>query len=278
MNIGVNFEYVRHEDRSFEYAIKTAAEIGYTYVEPCLIQGHCTLSEAGYCHWQSMDSKDAATMRKQLDEYGLKPSAVSAHSQLMQGWSVDHLTRALRYAAVLGAPYVNTAEGKRPDWLSPGDAMKLIAIHLRAALQVAEEVGVSICFEPHGEFSTHPDKVLQLLSEIDSPWLGINFDTGNTYIAGQDPIVYLRAVAPHVRHVHAKDIGSAQSTRRGQVTGTPVGVAVGEGEIDFPTVISILKDHGYQGVLAVECGKEDEARRSYDYLNQVVNNATVQKG
>jgi sugar phosphate isomerase/epimerase len=277
VNIGINFEYVRHADKSFEYAVTKAAEMGYAYVEPCLIQGHCTLSEAGYCHWSSMDSRDAATMKKSLDEYGLKTSAVSAHCQIMQGWSVDHLTRAIRYAADLGAPIVNTAEGKRPSWMNETDAMKVIEIHFRAVLQVAEAEGILIGFEPHGEFSTHPDKVVELINRVNSPNLKVNFDPGNTYISGQDPVAYVEALAPYVRHVHAKDISLEQSEQRGKVTGTPVGVAVGKGEIDFVQITKILKKHGFNGVYSVECGTEEQAGESLQYLNKIFADLGVDK-
>ncbi len=270
MKPGLNFEFVRHADRSFEDAARKARDLGYRYVEPCLIQGHCTLSEAGYCHWQSMDSRDPRRMKDFLDNLGLAVSGVSAHAQLLQGWSVEHLHKALRFAALLGAPIVNTAEGKRPAWLNPTDAFTLLEIHLRAVLQVAEEVGIYVGFEPHGEFSTRPEQVLELLERIDSPWLAINFDPGNAFLAGQGPAAYLRQTVRYVRHVHAKDISRDQAGVRGTVTGTPVGTAVGEGEIGFDRILEILHQNQYTGVLSVECATEEQAAQSLAYLNRAI--------
>ena len=96
IEVGVNLEYVRHADQSREYGFRRAAEMGFAYVEPCLIQGHCTLSEAGYCHWASMDSVDPRDMRAKLEEVGVEPSAVSAHAQLMRPWAAEHLIKAIR--------------------------------------------------------------------------------------------------------------------------------------------------------------------------------------
>lgn len=32
--LGVNMEFVRHEDKSFKWGVKKATEIGYDFVEP----------------------------------------------------------------------------------------------------------------------------------------------------------------------------------------------------------------------------------------------------
>jgi sugar phosphate isomerase/epimerase len=266
IHVGVNLEYVRHADLSRDYGIRRAAEMGFEYVEPCLIQGHCTLSEAGFCHWTSMDSVDPRQMRASIEQHSLKPSAVSAHAQLMRPWAAEHLIKAIRYAAVLGAPVVNTAEGQKPDWMSEDEALTIVGVNLRAALREAEKEGVRIGLEPHGLFTTTADGIRSILELAGSPALGVNFDTGNAFMSGADPLPLLEEVADHVIHLHAKDIGGDLLDKRGKVMGTPVGVACGEGEIDWEGVLAILRRHGYHGVLSVECGSEEQAERSLAYL------------
>ena len=46
--IGINLEFVRHEDKPFEWGVEKAAAIGYTHVEPMVHWGRELLSEAGY--------------------------------------------------------------------------------------------------------------------------------------------------------------------------------------------------------------------------------------
>jgi sugar phosphate isomerase/epimerase len=270
IGIGVNLEYVRHADRSFEYGVRRASELGFRFVEPCLMQGHCTLTEAGFCPWQSMDSVDPRTMKAVLEEYGVRPSAVSAHAQLMRPWAAEHLIKAVRYAAVLGAPVVNTAEGKKPAWMRDDEALTVIGVTLRAVLRVAEQEGVKIGLEPHGQFTTTPEGIQRLLELGGSPALGVNFDTGNSFLAGADPLALLEVVAPHVVHVHAKDIGGALLEQRGTVTGTPVGVACGDGVIDWVAVVNALRRHGFAGVLSVECGTEEQAAQSLAHLRPIL--------
>ena len=52
--IGVNMEFVRHADKSFEWGVEKAAELGYQYIEPMVHWGRELLSEAGYFHSVSM--------------------------------------------------------------------------------------------------------------------------------------------------------------------------------------------------------------------------------
>jgi sugar phosphate isomerase/epimerase len=100
--------------------------------------------------------------------------------------------------------------------------------------------------------------------------LKVNFDTGNSYLAGSDPYRDLEAVADRVVHVHAKDVGGILLDEVGKVTGTPVGVACGEGVIDWRRIIEILQRHNYRGVLSVECGTVAQARTSFAHLHSLI--------
>jgi hypothetical protein len=54
ISLGVNMEFVRHDDKPFEWGVEKAAELGYEYVEPMVHWGRELLSEAGYFHSVSM--------------------------------------------------------------------------------------------------------------------------------------------------------------------------------------------------------------------------------
>ncbi len=71
----------------------------------------------------------------------------------------------------------------------------------------------------------------------------------------------LDAVADKVVHVHAQDISRRQAdAKRGKVTGTAVGCACGDGEIDWRRIVKRLQQAGFKGVLSVECGTEPKNR------------------
>ncbi len=54
VRFGLNLEYSRETDSSFEVAVRTAAELGFEYVEPMVHWGRELLSEAGFFHSVSM--------------------------------------------------------------------------------------------------------------------------------------------------------------------------------------------------------------------------------
>ena len=54
ISLGINLEFVRHDDKPFEWGVEKAAELGYEYVEPMVHWGRELLSEAGYFHSVSM--------------------------------------------------------------------------------------------------------------------------------------------------------------------------------------------------------------------------------
>jgi len=100
--------------------------------------------------------------------------------------------------------------------------------------------------------------------------LKVNFDTGNSYLAGVEPYDMLEHFADRVVHVHAKDISLAQaSAERGKVTGTPTGCACGDGVVDWQRIIDILAQHSRDIVLSVECTTEAEAVRSLAHLQPI---------
>lgn len=127
-----------------------------------------------------------------------------------------------------------------------------------------------IGIEPHQSISRTTEGLLKIATLVDSPFLRINYDTGNAYLGGEDPYEGLKAVVDRLVHVHAKDISVRQSeAERGKVSGTAVGCACGDGVIDWARVVGILREGGYNGVLSVECGTAEQAARSLAHLQQV---------
>lgn len=271
IEVGVNMEFIRCEDKPFAAGIERAAKIGFKYVEPMVHNGRELLSEAGYFHSVSMD-EEPLEIKALLQKHGLKASGLSAHCPLMRPEiSVPYLQKAIRFAAAIGAPVVNTDEGIRPDWLSLDDAWTVMKYTLTSALRIAEQYGVAIGIEPHQSISKTIAGLLRIASLVDSPWLQINYDTGNAWLGGEDPYDGLRAVAGRLVHVHAKDISVHMSDEeRGKVTGTPVGCACGDGVIDWTRILGILRDADFHGVLSVECGTPAQAERSLHHLRQVI--------
>jgi sugar phosphate isomerase/epimerase len=276
IEIGVNMEFIRCEDKPFEAGVERAARIGYRYVEPMVHNGRELLSEAGYFHSFSMDN-DPLEMKEILDRYGVKASGLSAHCPLMRPEiSVPFLEKAIRFAAAIGAPVVNSDEGIRPPWLDDEECFQVMRYTLRKTLQIAERYGILIAIEPHQSITKKTEGLLRIATLVPSPCLKVNYDTGNAFLGGEDPYQGLQAVMPLLAHIHAKDISIRQAeAEQGKVTGTPVGCACGEGVIDWARVASILQQASWSGVLSVECGTPQQAADSLSHLNKVLAGVTA---
>lgn len=271
ISLGVNMEFVRHQDKSFQWGVEKAAELGYDYVEPMVHWGRELLSEAGYFHSVSM-LDDPYRIRQACEKAGIRLSGLSAHCPLCKPEiSVEYLKQAVRFAAECGAPVVNTDEGPKPCWTSIDEDHVLMRYVLQEAAAVAEPRGILIGLEPHQQYSKTRQGLDRIYHLVKSPAIGINFDTGNSYLGGEDPLGWLTHVRDRLVHLHAKDISLQQSdAERGKVTGTPVGCACGDGVIDWARVIEICKAAPRDIVFSVECGTVEQAKRSIEHLRRLI--------
>ena len=269
--LGVNLEYVRHADKSFEWGVQKAAELGYEYVEPMVHWGRELLSEAGYFHSVSM-LDDPLRIKRACEKAGVKVSALSAHTPLTKPEiGVEYLKQAIRFAAECGAPVVNTDEGPKQPWTSEDEDWVLMRYTLMEAAQVAQPRGIAIGLECHQQYSKTPEGLDRIYKLVKNPAIGINFDTGNSYLGGQDPYKWLKKVVGRLVHLHAKDITVEHaSAERGKVTGTPVGCACGDGVIDWKRVIDLCRQAKRDIVFSVECGTIEQAERSIKHLKPLL--------
>jgi sugar phosphate isomerase/epimerase len=271
IHLGINLEFIRHDDKPFEWGVKKAAALGYEYVEPMVHWGRELLSEAGYFHSVSM-LDDPLRVKRACKQAGVKLSGLSSHTPLCKPEiSVEYLKQAVRFAAECGAPVLNTDEGPKPKWTTEEEDHVLMRYTLMEASKVAEPRGILIGLEPHQQYSQRPSGLDRIYKLVKSPAIGINFDTGNSYLCGHDPYRWLEKVVGRLVHLHAKDISVQQSSSdRGKVTGTPVGCACGDGVIDWARVIRSCRKAKRDIVMSVECGTVEQAERSIRYLKRLL--------
>jgi sugar phosphate isomerase/epimerase len=172
----------------------------------------------------------------------------------------------------LGAKFVNTDEMVKPDWMTDEEAHQAMYYTLRKIEMVARRHQVYVCIEPHGIYTKTAAGLLKIVNLVKSPWIRINWDTGNSYLAGiEDPYEGLELVKGQVYHVLAKDISIDQSeSDRGKFTGTPVGCACGQGVVDWNKVLDILDPLEREIILSVECGTIKQAKDSLAFLKKLI--------
>ena len=216
--IAVNMEFCRRADKSFEQGVEIAAGLGYTHIEPMVHTGWELLSEVGYFHSFSME-EDPLLMREICARYGVEVALAVRPLPLMKPEAaIPRLTRAIVLADALGARWVNTDEMLKPDWLDDDFAHEVMRYTLTRADQVARRHGVDICIEPHGVYTKTAAGLRRIVELVPSERIGVNWDTGNSYLAGQeDPYEALESVkrtrAPRARQGHLD--GARRARARG---------------------------------------------------------------
>jgi sugar phosphate isomerase/epimerase len=261
-----------NEPKDIEWTVKTVADIGYQWVEVVTHTGWHGGVEVGYNPSWSME-EDPLLLREICEAAGVKVSAIHGHSPFMKPEAaVPRLTHAIELASANDCRIVNSDEMIKPKWMDDDWAHEVMRYTLKKASLVAARHGVYVCVEPHGIYTKTTEGLLRIVQLVDSPWMAVNWDTGNSYLAGiEDPYQGLERVRDWVRNVHAKDISTEHSEReRGKVTGTPVGCAVGEGLVDWERVLSILDPLDRQIGLSVEVATVEEAERSFGFLTRLL--------
>ena len=149
------------------------------------------------------------------------------------------------------------------------------------ARAVRDRTGLRTVFHPHcGSFVETPGEVDVLMSRTDPALLGLCLDTGHLTYAGGDPVLVFERYGARVWHVHFKDCepriaADMQRDRRDYFAAVRNGVfcELGRGSVDFPRLVNVMRERGYDGWIVVEQDvlpalgtPEQSARRNRDYL------------
>jgi sugar phosphate isomerase/epimerase len=151
----------------------------------------------------------------------------------LQKW-FDHTERWLQYYQKLGAPVVRVFSGIPPKGMSEEQGIANGITNLRKALVMAERYGVMLGLENH-DYLTKIDRMLPIIKAIDSPWFGVNLDSGN--VDTTDVYPELAKILPYAVNVQLKvDTGPGKQK-------VPT---------DVPRFVRMLKDAGYRGYVVLE--------------------------
>jgi len=246
---------------TFEDALEGVASAGYHNIELSSVPGwteHIDLE------------RPPDEVRRRVDEHGLTAESLSAHSDLTTRKGVDHGIKAVRWAAAYGIPIVNTAVGGHQ---SADENEAAFLANVNELADAADGAGVIVALEIHGDITASSDVTIPLLQKIGRDSIKVNYDTANVeYYSGKKAVDDLPKILPYLAHVHLKDTVGGKGVWDFGTLGT--------GSVDFPRVLAILRDGGYQGPLSVELEFQGEPwppladvneamRRSRVYLNSL---------
>ena len=147
----------------------------------------------------------------------------------------------IKYYAKLGVPVIRVFAGKPPKGLSEDAAIDRAIPLLQNACKIAAQHGVILAIENH-DFTTKVDRLLRIVEAIDSPWFGVNFDSGNLNHSA-DPYADMKRIAPYAVNAQIKVVIKA---------------ANGNQPADLKRIVQILRDAGYVGYLVLEYEEKEE--------------------
>ena len=158
------------------------------------------------------------------------------------------------YAAIMGAPVIRIFAGKVPKGETEEVAIKRCTAGINQCLEYAAKKGVFLALENHGGITATPDQMLRIIEGVDnSPWFGVNFDSGN--FRTDDPYRDLARIAPYAVNAQVK-----VAVNKNNAGKTPA---------DLPRIISILKDAGYRGYVTLEFEEKNPFEEIPRYLEQL---------
>ena len=169
---------------------------------------------------------------------GLVPSAWRAVR-------TNDLLKGAEFARKLGVRDIITHMGYLPD--SPYHPDNLgVREAIRYICKELKKHGQNFLFETGEEL---PITLHYMMKEVGYENWGINFDPANLIMNGRgaSPVAALKFLLPYIKGFHAKDALSATADNFFKKE-----VPCGEGDADMPTLISILKESGYDGSLTIE--------------------------
>ena len=243
------------------------------------------IAQAGYegCPVWPKEGETTRAMLERVAQYGLKPAPGYFEGHF---WRKDQeepiLERARRqaafsretgctelYVAVGGFRAYTTRRGLTRDVIAgrvqAEDAMSDEEFAQTAAVcsrvgEITLAEGVRSCLHNHaGTVIETPAEIDRLFSLVDRDVFFMGPDTGHLAWGGADVVPFFRKYAGIIKTAHLKDIkrevleeGRAKGWDYGEFKAHGIYTELGQGMVDIPALLAILKGVGFEGWLLVE--------------------------
>lgn len=224
-------------------------------------------------------------LSKTLVEYKISPTALTCMGPGTYKWDfidgpstiglvprenraarVERLKQGIDFCKEAVIPAVHAHFGFIPE--DPKDILYTEFIDTMKNIgEYANTHGIDIYFETGQET---PITLRRAIEDIGTGNLFVNYDTANLVMYGKaNPFDGLKVLGKYIRGLHAKD---------GEYPTDPnkLGkeVIIPTGEVDFPKIISYLKQIGFKGAITIECelggNKKDYILKTKQYLERLI--------
>lgn len=173
----------------------------------------------------------------------------------------------LRLSAAMGIPTVSTlAAGRIPSTMNRTEAWRLFVANMQRVLPLARKLTVKVLIQPGPELlMEHSEETLAFLREFEmDPFLQVDFNLGNFYCAGEDPLEAWEALKSYVGIIHIEDVPADRKHKH---------VQLGEGSLDLKGFLERVRDAEFSGYVVVKLDSydqnpEDVVLASAEYLKR----------
>lgn len=242
---------------SLDEALDGIAKAGFKYVELTAVKGYTE-----HVDWQ-MSDKEIEEVKEKLKDRGLTAIALSGHSNIMDGDGIENFLKNIKLAGRLGCEYIVTATGEAHGDKDEIEDETILIDNLKKLLSKCEENHVKLVLETHGNNYATGEVMYNLVCQLDTEYLGINYDTANVIFYGNvRPEEDIKKGIEKIYYIHLKDkLGENQEWNF---------PAIGKGYLDFKKIFGILKEENYEGPISVEIEFTQEGPGSLAEVDQAV--------
>lgn len=147
-------------------------------------------------------------------------------------------------AEKLGAGHIRVFGGKVPKDVPEDQAAQWVVDVLKTGVEYAGSKGIILGLENHGGVTERADTILKIVKAVNSPWLGVNLDTGNF---SKNAYQQIEQCLPHAVNAQFKT-----HIRAGE-DGKSV-------EADWDRIVRMFAASGYKGYFALEYEDKEDAK------------------
>ena len=170
----------------------------------------------------------------------------------------ESVREGIAYARTLHPRLVNCLAGRVQEE-DENDAILIANVHFAA--EALKAVGVGMVIEALNDHDT-PDyalptsrSVLELMAEVESDNVRLQFDVYHAVRMGEDPFAIIREFAHAIGHI--------------QIADAPGRHEPGTGEIDFPALFDAIDRSGYDGWVGLEYNPVGKTPESFSLLHSL---------
>jgi sugar phosphate isomerase/epimerase len=186
---------------------------------------------------------------------------------------IQHTLQCLKVADFFGCKNISVPPGGPVGEISRKKAMALFHQGLEMVAPLAQELDIMILVEPEPDLLMENTREFkEFIVDVRSPAIGVNFDIGHFFCAGEDPSGAFEELFEWIGHVHLEDIASSREHNH---------LILGHGAIQFPEIFETMLRLEYQGNVSLELypyvdEPEKAGRESLEYLRSLLKETGIQ--